>query len=126
MRWSVAMEPVTAMGTSAELSWLRTEKPRSRRVIGASGPSSVEAVAAGAGTARVRVVDREALLLDGVDEVDHGTLQVRGAEPVNPERQAVELAEQVTIAGLVVEVQAVLQARATAGLDLDAQVHVVP
>src|ERR1700755_2249495 len=39
--------------------------------------TSVEAVAAGAGAGRVRVVDREALLLDGVHEVDRGAHEVR-------------------------------------------------
>src|SRR3954451_11939056 len=43
---------------------------------------SVERVAARARTGRVRVVDREALLLDGVDEVDGGAGQVGRAHPV--------------------------------------------
>src|SRR6476619_4405038 len=36
----------------------------------------VERIATGAGVLRVGVVDREALLLDGVDEVDDGAVQV--------------------------------------------------
>jgi iron-sulfur cluster assembly accessory protein len=41
----------------------------------------VEGVSTGAGTRGVRVVDREALLLDGVDEVDHRAAQVGRAHP---------------------------------------------
>ena len=41
-----------------------------------AGATSVERVAAGAGAAGVRVVDREALLLDGVDEVDRRAAEV--------------------------------------------------
>src|SRR5699024_11188598 len=43
---------------------------------------SVERVAAGAGTAGVRVVDGEALLLDRVGEVDGRTTEVGNAHPV--------------------------------------------
>src|SRR5207244_997075 len=50
-----------------------------------------EAVAAGAGARGVRVVDREALLLDGVDEVDRRAAQVRGAHPVRDDLDAVEV-----------------------------------
>src|ERR1700760_560768 len=68
IRWSVAIDPVTAIRI--------IKGPHS--AFGACGPAgSVERVAAGAGTGRVRVVDREALLLDGVHEVDRGTHQVR-------------------------------------------------
>jgi len=43
----------------------------------------VERVAAGAGTARVGVVDREALLLDRVDEVDGRAAPVRAPHPLH-------------------------------------------
>ncbi len=48
---------------------------------------SVERVAAGAGAGGVRVVDGEALLLDGVDEVDGGALDVGRAHPVDGQRR---------------------------------------
>src|SRR5690606_7359185 len=86
---------------------------------------SVERVAAGARAARVRVVDREALLLDAVDEVDDRALEVRGRHPVDAHPQPVELAEQVAVELAVVEEQLVAQAGAATGLDRDAQVHVV-
>src|SRR6476620_2973195 len=44
---------------------------------GRRGGGSVKRVSTGAGAGGVRVVDREALLLDGVDEVDRGALDVR-------------------------------------------------
>src|SRR5690606_40174681 len=62
--------------------------PSSYTVPGGPGPAarlpggSAEGVAAGAGTGGVRVVDGEALLLDGVDEVDGGAAQVRSAHAV--------------------------------------------
>lgn len=51
--------------------------------------ASVEGVAAGAGTARVRVVDGKALLLERVDVVDRGACQVRSAHPVDDDIEAV-------------------------------------
>src|SRR5919112_566059 len=129
INWSVAMDPVTAIGTGSHPTDARTPAERSGR-----GPSrkprsadqdSVERVAAGAGAARVRVVDREALLLDAVDEVDNGTLQVRGRHPVDADLQAAEVAEQVAVELAIVEEQLVAQAGAATGLNGDAQVHVV-
>src|SRR6187455_2825734 len=61
IRWSVATEPVTAMGTGTPYRRLR---PRGFR------QGLVERVSAGAGAGGGRVVDGEALLLDRVDEVD--------------------------------------------------------
>src|SRR5690606_18765201 len=91
----------------------------------ARSADSVERVAAGAGATRVRVVDREALLLDRVDEVDLGTLDVRRAHPVHGDPQAVELTEQVAVELTLVEEQLVAQASTAARLHRDAQVHVV-
>src|SRR6201987_2571268 len=67
IKWSVAIDPVTA---------IRTALPYP------AGSASVEGIAAGAGTRRVRVVDREALLLDRVHEVDRRAHQVRRAHLV--------------------------------------------
>src|SRR5262249_19352624 len=86
--------------------------------------SSVEGVAAGAGSGGVRVVDGETLLLDGVDEVDRGALDVRGAHPVDGQRDAAELRGQVAVESPVIEEEVVAQAGAAAGLDGDAQPQV--
>ena len=57
----------------------------------------MEAVAAGARAGGVRVVDREALLLDGVDEVDGGAAQVRGAHAVGDDLHTVEVLLHVAV-----------------------------
>src|SRR5690348_8103929 len=77
---------------------------------------SVEAVAAGAGTGRVGVVDREALLLDRVDEVDDSAGQVGAAHAVHDDLDAAEVDELVALERPLVEEQLVAQARATARL----------
>src|SRR5271168_3148820 len=87
--------------------------------------ASVEGVAAGAGAGGVRVVDGEALLLDGVDEVDGGALDVRRAHPVNGQRHTTEVRGQVTVERAVVEEQVVAQACASTWLDRDAQRQIV-
>src|SRR6266487_1181729 len=106
IKWSVAMLPVTATGTV-------THPTR-------AGLGSVEGVPAGARAGGVRVVDREALLLDRVAEVDGGALHVGGAHPVDGHPQPVEVAEQVAIERALVEEQLVTQTGAATGLDGDA------
>src|SRR5262245_28902663 len=91
----------------------------------AATPGSVERVAAGAGSGGVRVVDREALLLDGVDEVDRGALYVGGAHPVDGQPHTAEFRGQITVEGPVVEEEVVAQAGAAARLDGNAQRQVV-
>ena len=67
----------------------RTAGPRRRRgrpprtAAAARSGDSVERVAAGAGAGGVGVVDREALLLDAVDEVDRRAVEVGDAHPVD-------------------------------------------
>src|SRR5689334_4571065 len=87
--------------------------------------SSVEAVAAGAGARGVGVVDREALLLDGVDEVDHRAVEVGHAHPVDHDGHAVEVGDDVTVEGALVEEELVAQAAAATRLHGDAQREVV-
>src|SRR4029077_19931383 len=111
IRWSVAIDPVTAM---------RTALPYPPR------PPSVEGIAAGARTRRVRVVDREALLLDRVHEVDHRAHQVGGAHLVGHDLNAAELADDVPVDGALVKVELVAKPRTTARLHRDAQPEVVP
>src|SRR6187549_2233383 len=112
MRWSVAMDPVTAICTTTNLPRRagaaargsvahgcgRLEGPcRCRQgpsrggVAGGRPLASAEAVTAGAGAARVGVVDGEALLLDGVGEVDGGALEVGGAHPVDDDLDPAEV-----------------------------------
>src|SRR5262245_33250925 len=93
MRWSVAMEPLTRIGTMLHATQSGCENGKTAGP-GSPGPavpvgSAAERVAAGAAARGVRVVDREALLLDGVGEVDGGAAQVRGAHPVDDDRHAV-------------------------------------
>src|SRR5690242_9952769 len=88
-------------------------------------PGLAEGVAAGAGAGGVGVVDREALLLDGVDEVDRGTVQVRGAHPVRDDLHAVEVLDDIAVEGALVEEELVAQAGAAAGLDGDAERQVI-
>ena len=85
----------------------------------------MEGFAAGASVLGVRVVDREALLLDGVGVVDHGTAQVGGAHAVDDDLDAVEGTNRVAIERAIVEVQLVDEAGAAAGLNGDAQAQVV-
>src|SRR3954452_5599809 len=85
----------------------------------------VEAVAAGARARGVGVVDREPLLLDGVDEVDHRATEVRRAHAVGDDLDAAEVLDLVALEGTLVEEQLVAQTGAAAGLDGDAKSEVV-
>ncbi len=76
----------------------------------------LEARAAAAGGDRVRVVDREALTHQPVDEVDLGAAQIRQAEAIDDDLDAVLVDDLVARLGLAVEAERVLQARATAAL----------
>src|ERR1700761_6151116 len=117
IRWSVAIDPVTAIRI--------VEGPHS--AFGACGPAgSVEGIAAGAGAGRVRVVDREALLLDGVHEVDRGAHEVRRGHLIGHHADAAELLHDVPVERALVEVELVAQARATARLHRHPQPQVVP
>src|SRR3954464_8186861 len=73
----------------------------------------VERVPAGAGAAGVGVVDREALLLDRVHEVDGRAGEVRHAHPVDDDAHGAVgvLLNAVTVERALVEEQLVAQAR---------------
>src|SRR5580698_6229308 len=86
---------------------------------------SVERVAAGARTRRVRVVDRETLLLDRVHEVDGGAHQVRGAHLVGHHPDTAEIGHDVAVDLTLVEVQLVPQAGAATRLHRDPQLEVI-
>src|SRR5689334_711165 len=79
----------------------------------------VEGLAAGARAAGVGVVDREALLLDGVHEVDRRAGEVGHAHAVDDDlhRAAGVLLHGVAVEGPLVEEELVAQAGAAAGLD---------
>src|SRR4029079_14577049 len=91
----------------------------------ADASSLVARVVACAGAGRVGVVDREALLLDRVDEVDHRAVEVGHAHPVDDDGHAVEVRHDVAVEGPLVEEELVAQARAAAGLHGDPQCEVV-
>src|SRR5207237_1813863 len=80
-----------------------------------------EGLAAGAATGGVGVVDREALLLDRVDEVDRRTQQVGVAHAVDDDVDPAEVGDDVTVERAVVEEQLVAKAGAAAGLHSHAQ-----
>src|SRR6516162_1147856 len=131
IRWSVAIDPVTAMRTATTYNagpgptGIR-HSPCLLPQAAVSRPPSVERVAAGAGPRRVRVVDGETLLLDRVDEVDGRAHQVRGAHLVRHDLHAAELADDVAVDLALIEVELVAKPGAAARLDRDAQLQVVP
>src|SRR5919205_1749198 len=85
----------------------------------------VERVAAGAGSGCVGVVDREALLLDRVHEVDRRTGQIRDAHPIDDHLDAAKVTDLVAVERALVKEQLVAQAGAAARLYGDAQPKVV-
>src|SRR6516225_260455 len=130
IRWSVAIDPVTAMRTATIYNagpgptGIR-HSPCLLPQAAVSRPPSVERVAAGAGPRRVRVVDGEALLLDRVDEVDGGAGQVRGAHLVGDHVHAAELGLDVTIDLALVEVKLIAQSRAPTRLHGDPELEIL-
>src|SRR5215472_15087203 len=127
MRWSVAIDPVTAMRTAIlRTAGVRSAAPSRRPRWAPRRQASVERVPAGAGAGRVRIVDREALLLDRVDEVDGGAHQVRAAHLVGHHLDAAELGHDVPVHLPLIEVQLIAQARAATWLHGDPQPQVVP
>ena len=91
------------------------------RDLGHEGARSVEAVTTSAGAARVGIVDGEALLLDGVDEIDRRAEEVGGAHAVGDDLDAVPLLFDVAVEFAIIEGELVAQPRAAAGGNLDAQ-----
>ena len=85
----------------------------------------MEGVTACAGACCVGVVDGEALLFDGVFEVDGGAVEVGCAHLVDDDLYAVEVADCVAVEDALVEVELVDEAGAAARLDGDAQAQVV-
>ena len=103
---------------------------RVRRAAGAAaGPGmrvglgvlDLEGVAAAAGGDGVRVLDLEARLLEPLEVVDRDTAEVRRAERVDDDADALDLELDVALGGAGVEAKAVLEAGAAAALDRDAE-----
>jgi len=85
----------------------------------------VEAVAAGARAGGVGIVDREALLFNGVNKVDGRAHQVRRAHPIGDNIDAAESLDDVALEAAIVEEQLVSQPRAAAWLHSHAKRKVI-
>src|SRR5215469_7126984 len=116
------LPPGLALGSEVQAA-VTTRYCEYRRAL--SGSCLVERVAAGARTRRIGVIDREALLLDRVHEVDGRAHQVRNAHLVGHDLDGAEAADDVAIHVALVEVQLVTQARAAARLHGNAQPQVI-
>src|SRR3990172_4777038 len=79
----------------------------------------LEGVAAAAGRDGVRVLDLEAGLLDAVQVVDRGALEVGRGERVDHDGHSLERQLVVTLRRAGIEAEPVLEARAAAALDGD-------
>src|SRR3954468_12814205 len=106
-------ELVRAAGAAAGAGGRRV----ARLVVG----GALEGVTAAAGCDRVRVVDLEPGLLDRLEVVDAAPAQVRGAERIDHNRDALALELVVALLGAAVEAEAVLEAGAAAALDRHAE-----
>src|SRR5690349_7938182 len=102
IRWSVAIEPATSTGTSAPYAKAGPRGGSGLRTKRGGGGSAAEGVAAGAAARGVGVVDREALLLDRVGEVDRGAAEVRSAHAVDDQRHAVLVEDEVAVEAALV------------------------
>src|SRR5262249_29713096 len=103
---------------AAPRSTPRTSAARPGRPAG--GASGLEALPAAAAGGRVRVVDDEPGPLEALLVVELGSEEVRDAEAVDDDPDALALDDLVAVRGLA-ERQLVLEARAPAGHDLHAQ-----
>src|SRR5690606_32329868 len=97
--------------------------PRRRRTAPRAAGSCGEAAAAAAGRLRVRVADGELRALQALDIIDRRAHQVLQAQRVDQQGHAIGRHREVVIALLFVELEAVLEARAAATLDVDAQLE---
>src|SRR5438876_6981064 len=118
------------MVTSTTPFWLMQEGRYSVTTAGATtggvlgrvlALGHLERVPAAARRDGVRVVDREPGRLDRVDVVDLRALQIRRAEGIDDNGDAVLLELEVTLGCAAVEAEPVLETGAAAALDRDAQ-----
>src|SRR5688500_15756381 len=82
-----------------------------------------EAAAAAAGRLRVRIADHELRAVQALAVIDLGAHQVLQAERVDQQGDAIGPYRDVVLALGFVELEAVLEARAAAALDVDAQLE---
>src|SRR5690606_12009055 len=83
--------------------------------------SGDEGAAAAASAGRVRVLEGEPGPHHRRDVVDLHAVQVLGAERIHEETKPVRVEDLIILLGLILDVEAVLEARAPAGQDRDAQ-----
>ena len=74
----------------------------------------MEGVSTGATALRIRVIDSEALLLDGVLEVDRGTVEVWAALAVNNDSDTIKLNDGIAVFDPLIKEQLVNESRASA------------
>src|SRR3546814_10363430 len=82
-----------------------------------------EAATAAAGRLGVGVADGELRAVQAFDVVDRGAHQVLQAQRVDQQNYAIGIDREVVLALLLVELEAVLEARAAASLDVYAQLQ---
>src|SRR5437667_5209621 len=90
-------------------------------VLSGKSCSGGEAAAAPAATRRVGVAEGEARALHGADVVDGDAREILGAEAVDEDADAVQLVDQVVVERALLDVQAVLEARAATRQDAHAE-----
>src|SRR5215207_4328499 len=122
-RRAVSGGPIAGFpGRSAET---RREAARAASLRAGTNPASVERVPARAAPLRVRVVDREALLLDRVLEIDRGAIEIRHAHLVDDDLDTRVVDDRVAVEQPLVEVELVDQPGASAGLDCHPQAEII-
>src|ERR1700731_1360663 len=85
--------------------------------------AGIERATARAARDRVGIVHRETATHQAVHEVDLGALDVPGADRIDEQPYATDLADGVALLGPVLEAHAVRHAGAAAWLDEDTQTH---
>src|SRR5919198_626840 len=100
---------------------VRTARPAAVLALGRRTFLDLEGMAAAARRGDVRVGDLEPRFLDRLQEVDLGAAQVRRAERIDHERDALRLDRVVTLLGAPVEPQCILEPRASPALDGDTE-----
>src|SRR3954471_23332521 len=131
---SVRARPVRADARSAvpqplakaQLSLVTTARAAAARGVRGFALGHLERRAAAARGDGVRVVDLEARLLDRLQVVDARALQVRRAERIDDDADALALVLVIALDRAAVEAEPVLEAGAAAAFDRDTKdVHVV-
>ena len=101
--WSA---PVTSQNVDGPTAESIHREPSADRTPRLGGTYSVEGISTRARARGVRVVDREALLLDRVFEVNGSALEVGNAHLVDDHLDPVEVTSHVAVEQTLVEVEA--------------------